>query len=287
MSHETCAWDPGALGGADRAKVVAELCSSDQHRMRTRSLLEGLVLRTGDRVLEVGCGSGEVLLELSRRRPADVTLVGVDTDRNALAIAQHAARALADISIRRMDGRALEFADGHFDLVCFSRVLTHASNPKLLLSEASRVLRPGGQAVCIEPVIAFATGIDDELRRRVHGQRHPCIGRDLPPLLQAAGLAPRRMALHTFVDSKPRDGSELWREFCDGTGLHALARRAHHCTAEDFARYLEARQRALDSGCFFESVVHAGIFAEKLDPRSDSPCPHSPPLSSTIYSNGL
>jgi SAM-dependent methyltransferase len=277
MSSRDGATAAAALTRQGRADLVADLCPADQHSERARQLLRRVTLRPGARVLEVGCGTGQFLRALDLVRPPDVALVGVDTDAKALAIADRATRGLAGVSLIKMDGRALTFADQDFDLVCFSRVLVHSSNPALLLSEAARVLRPAGQMVLSEPAVAFATGIDDRLRQRVLGQRHPVIGRDLPTLLRTAGLRVQDYFLHSFVNDKHRDSETLRREFRSGRGLFAIAHRTRLCTTADVEAYLDAYDRTLAQGALFEVIVHAGVRAEKPAVEAKPTC--TPPSS--------
>jgi SAM-dependent methyltransferase len=251
------------IAGSSRAQVVADLCGAEQNLARIQDLLSDVELQAGDRVLEVGCGTGRLLRALADRLPRAATLVGIDSDARALAIARQDLQDTGALTLTRMDGRALTFGDATFDLVCFSRVFVHAANPALLLSEAARVLRPGGRLLLSEPAQSFATGIDDGLRSRVFGQRHPAIGRELPTLLQAAGFRIGRLRLNTFVNSTHRSSSALRHEFIAGRGLLALAHRTRSCTADEVEAYLEAHERARTANALVEVVTHAQILASK------------------------
>jgi SAM-dependent methyltransferase len=256
--------DPALVARALRAEVVAELCGEEHHIERTRALLGGIKLRPGDRVLEVGCGSGEVIRELARIGPTRVSIVGVDSDPIAVSMAQRNTVDLEGVSLLRMDARALTFADATFDFACTSRVLLHVSNPALVLSEMARVLVPGGRLLAIEPVAAFASAVDDNLRRRVHGQRHPAIGRDLPKMLNDVGIATRRCEMHAFVNDTPCQTTALRNEFRSNRGLFALACRLGSCSTNDVEAYFSLRERAMALGTFFECVLHVGVLGEKV-----------------------
>jgi len=96
-------------------------------------------------VLEIGCGEGRMARAIARTGPL---VVGVDLSPVALAEAARETDA-PGVSFVQADARALPFADGAFDLV-YSR-----SGPACAcaeaLSEASRVLAPGGTLVALEP----------------------------------------------------------------------------------------------------------------------------------------
>lgn len=97
----------------------------------------------GGRVLEIGCGTGNVLAAMARRRP-DVELVGLDPDAGALG----RARGKLGPGARLEQGFAddLPLPDGHVDRVLSSLMLHHlpADEQRGALREARRVLRPGG-----------------------------------------------------------------------------------------------------------------------------------------------
>ncbi len=104
--------------------------------------------RSGERVLDVGCGTGIV----ARRAAPHVRLagqvVGLDASPGMLAVAR-AAAIREGLSIDWHEGRAeaLPFADGDFDLVLCQYALMFFADPAAALVEMRRVLAGGGRAV--------------------------------------------------------------------------------------------------------------------------------------------
>ena len=97
------------------------------------------------RVLDIGCGSGNTAMAAARRR-AEVT--GVDPVGKLLATAQE--RALVDkLEIQWHEGtaEALPFADGSFDLALSTFGMIFSTEPEKAVAEAARVLVPGGRLV--------------------------------------------------------------------------------------------------------------------------------------------
>jgi ubiquinone/menaquinone biosynthesis C-methylase UbiE len=115
------------------------------HRHRER-LLDAAAIRPGDRVLDLGCGTGALSLQLAAREPA-ARVTAIDPDPKALARARaKAARAGAAIEWRQGFGDELPFADAAFDRVVSSLVLHHLTREERLaaFAEIARVLAPGG-----------------------------------------------------------------------------------------------------------------------------------------------
>jgi SAM-dependent methyltransferase len=106
----------------------------------------------GSRVLEIGCG-GSYLAPLLAMQGAEV--VGCDISRRGLDVAQKIAQRVTNgdcPSFALTDATQLGFADGSFDAVCGSGVLHHLT-PATARSEILRVLKPGGNAFFVEPLI--------------------------------------------------------------------------------------------------------------------------------------
>jgi ubiquinone/menaquinone biosynthesis C-methylase UbiE len=99
--------------------------------------------------LEVGIGTG---LTLAHYAP-EVRLTGIDVSPVMLAAAQARAAALGrDVTLRLGEGMALDAADASFDTVVFCLVLCTVPDDRRAISEAARVLRPGGRLLAVEHV---------------------------------------------------------------------------------------------------------------------------------------
>src|SRR6185312_14210121 len=106
-----------------------------------KGVLAALNLKPGDRVLEVGVGTG-LSLPLY---PRDVKITGIDVSREMLEKARRrvARRRLANIeALLEMDAERMSFADASFDKVVAMYVVPVVENPVRLLEELHRVCRP-------------------------------------------------------------------------------------------------------------------------------------------------
>ena len=113
-----------------------------------RAVLDALKLRSGDRVLEVGVGTG-ISLPLY---PRDVRITGIDVSREMLERARgRVARAgLRNVdALLEMDAEEMTFPDASFDKVVAMYVVSVVPNPAKLLDELHRVCKPDGEVFIV------------------------------------------------------------------------------------------------------------------------------------------
>jgi ubiquinone/menaquinone biosynthesis C-methylase UbiE len=94
-------------------------------------------------VLEVGCHTGVFAMTLANRY---MNWTGVDIDQHALqqAVSSVATKELNNVIFLSANAEDLPFANNSYDLVICNHIYEHIPNPEKMLSEISRVLRPGG-----------------------------------------------------------------------------------------------------------------------------------------------
>jgi len=116
-----------------------------------RAVLEALGLRAGDRVLEVGVGTG-LSLPLY---PRGVRVTGIDVSREMLdkARGRVARRGLGNVeALLEMDAEAMTLPDASFDKVVAMYVVSVVENPARLLQELHRVCKPDGEIFLVNHV---------------------------------------------------------------------------------------------------------------------------------------
>lgn len=102
------------------------------------------------RVLDVACGTGELLFRLASKAP-HLGYAGVDLTPEMLAIARQKLSSFPSIKLLESDAAHLPFSDRAFDLVLCSEAFHHFSKPQKALKEMARVTRQGGYLVLMDP----------------------------------------------------------------------------------------------------------------------------------------
>ena len=251
MSNVDAAADPTAM-----VSYLDQMAAAVGDRRRaTYQLLD---LREGQRFLDVGCGAGEVLIDVARLVAPAGRVSGVDLAETMVETTRARLRAAGiDGDVRRADAHHLPFDDASFDRARIERVLQHVEDPVTVLAEIRRVLVPSGMVLAVDPnhEQADVATADVEtwrvLRRRsVEGVRHPRAGLHLREWLVAAGLVDVRLEPSAFATPWP-----LFRTMTllDKGAENAIA--ARELTREQFERWLQEQDARHGTGTF------AGILA--------------------------
>lgn len=116
-----------------------------KERQRALELLE---FTRGEKVLIPGVGMGHDLPYI----PADVEVEGIDLSDVMLSGATLRAKNLnrGNVALKVMDAEALEYPDNYFDKAVLILFLTVVYDPKKVLSEVARVMKPGGKILVLD-----------------------------------------------------------------------------------------------------------------------------------------
>ncbi len=149
--------------------------------------------------LDLGCGGGEVTLEIARLVGPHGSAVGIDMDAEKLRLAQEDAERerIANVEFQVGDAAFLDEAAG-YDLVYARLLLTHLRDPRSMVERMVHATRPGGVVVVedMDHGAVFSHPASPALQRHIKLYDHvtrlrgadPRIGPRLPGLLRVAGL---------------------------------------------------------------------------------------------------
>ena len=192
-------------------EILQELADDPFLRQVAARSLALMKLAPGQRVLDVGCGSGVLLPALAQAIAPAGRVVGFDY---AAAFLEEA-RVRVDgagvgdrVELRSGDAHHLPFPDASFDAAHTERVLMHLDDPDAVLAEMHRVVKPGGWVVAAEP---DSSGVrtdhpaDPEAMAMISAKdlasfRNPNLGLELNRRMARAGLVERVVEVFTEFD---------------------------------------------------------------------------------------
>jgi phosphatidylethanolamine/phosphatidyl-N-methylethanolamine N-methyltransferase len=152
--------------------------------------LERMGIKSGDRVLEVGVGTG---INASLY-PRDCTVTGIDLSTSMLEKARErvARKGVRNIRLLEMDAADLKFADHSFDIVYAPYLISVVPDPVAVVREMVRVCRPGGRIIVLNhfrsanPIVAWVERFISPFTVHI-GFKSDL---DLPGFLKQANLKP-------------------------------------------------------------------------------------------------
>jgi SAM-dependent methyltransferase len=242
-----------------------ELRAAAESEVATREEYVGLLgITPGERVLDIGCGSGAVTRTLARRVAPGGRAVGMDASAALLEVARELANKAglgATIEFKEGDCRALPFPDASFDAVVAATTLSHVPDPARALAEMVRVTRPGGRVGVfdVDGDLTLFAHPDRELTRRIVtgysdlGWVNGLLARRLPALLADLGVVNVRargfMPLETggYYASRAERSAEA-------------AATAGVITSDEKARWLEALRVEIAARRFLGGQVHLFVW---------------------------
>jgi SAM-dependent methyltransferase len=239
---------------------VAAIRAADFARLR---------LCPNEAVLDVGCGAGEVCVELARRVGPGGRVCGVDLSEAMIDVARKAAETVGVLVEHQVAGiYALPYPDATFDVVRAERVFQHIDDPVRALAEMVRVARPGGRIMVMDPDHSQCSQALDNralehVSEAVRSQflrdiANPHIGIRLRGLFVGAGLRE--------LDLVVRALELTWEDFVPATflrqRLHAVV-VAGAISEQDSNAFFSALQSQAEHGKFLAMGVGYSMLGTK------------------------
>jgi ubiquinone/menaquinone biosynthesis C-methylase UbiE len=270
---------PDIWRAIDAQPTAAKLADTLELRGRTpaqarlrRRFLRFVPVRAGQRVLEIGCGTGVVLRDLMALVGTRGEVTGLDPSRTMLERARTLARGApgAPLRLRLGVGNDLPFAGGRFDVALAITVILHVADPLRVVKELARVTRAGGRVGlqdqdfglvgAAHPDRALTDRILDGVAARIYEE--PYSGRRLPALLREAGLTQVRVLADVYQDTALTDFS---RAFLERRAENAV--RFGIVDARAAQDWLDGFNAYLARGAFVLTMNYFGAVGVKPAPR--------------------
>lgn len=216
-------------------------------------VMRALRLRSGERVLEVGCGNGLLAGEMARQVGLEGRITGVDISAPMIAMARDANIGRANVEFTKADAARLPFADASFDAAVTVQCLCFVPDVRLALAEVFRVLRPGGRLVVL----------DTDWDTLVWNSDRPDLMRTMTEIYKAVYVdarLPRSLSKHLLAsgfDLTSREQFAIlnWQLDADSYSGHQIAFTREVALASDPAAqidlWIDSIRSVAEAGCYF------------------------------------
>ena len=215
-------------------------------------------------VLALGCGTGAEVREVLRRSnfQGRVTAIDISADlvERGKGLAEQEGFA-GRIEWLVGDAQELSLPDGFFDLVLAHTLVSHVPEPKRVVQQAARVVRPGGMVVIFDGDYATMTfGTDREMDEKIIAGviANPRVMRGMPQLLREVGLK--------LIESRGWVLTEIGRADFFLASLQSflvLLPKAGVATPEEVQAFVGKQLRASEDGTFFAGYNFYAMIAER------------------------
>jgi len=188
MSDPPSSGQRGVIRWAARYDLLLTIVTLGRERALRERMLDLANVKSGESVLDVGCGTGTLAIAAKRRVGNAAAVHGIDASPEMIARAQKKAnRARVSVAFDVAPAESLPFTDGKFDVVLSTVMLHHLRRAarEQCLREIRRVLKPGGRVL----VVDFGKRTSDHGGLMAHLHRHGRVNlSDLESLQRDAGI---------------------------------------------------------------------------------------------------
>jgi ubiquinone/menaquinone biosynthesis C-methylase UbiE len=243
----------------DVARLQQATAESHDNIVRRVTVLSALNLRTGERVLEVGCGAGHYTNEIARFVGSTGRVCAIDISPDQIAAAQQRCAEFAWVECRDANITAPPYSDGEFDAVLAVQVLEYLDDLEAGLRQIHRMLRLGGRLIVVATDWSSAVWYSENAPRmqRVLAAwepHKPCL--NLPSILAArlrrVGMQPLRQSPIPILNTSYNPASA---SYWIAQSIRALVVSRKIVTEEEAAEWFDEFAELEKNGAYFFSVT--------------------------------
>ncbi len=138
----------------NKIAMVYDLLAENSERAMREAGLVKLAVTPGERILEIGFGTGHCLVDLAKSIGPTGKVFGIDISENMVSIARELIEKsqIADrVEVQRADAEALPYSENSMDAIFMNFTLELFDTPEIpgVLAQCKRILRPGGRIVVV------------------------------------------------------------------------------------------------------------------------------------------
>jgi ubiquinone/menaquinone biosynthesis C-methylase UbiE len=236
---------------ARKLKQQAEDSKEYRHKLYNK-----VGLKSKSKILDVGCGTGAITLDIALNTDGDVTAIDIDPEK--LDKARTLTEDVPNVKIIEADALSLPFEDESFDLVVFNIVLIHVKDQQLAVNEMTRVADKGGIVLAtLEPdynaMISYPETEFEKLWKKEVGELGADLstGRKLKSLFNRAGL---RTTIGFDTETEfllINDNEKTLKAFTDNYWVTEKILRSNGWTEEQIEKYKTEQEELIKTGQTF------------------------------------
>lgn len=151
---------------APKYDLMNSLMSFGIHYFWRKATINRVNVPLGGKILDACCGTGSITMDLAQRVGPGRMVIGLDFSAAMLNIARSRLKHFKfgnNIDFIQANATAIPFPDNTFDCATIGYGLRNASDPKLVLKEIKRVIKPGGKVISLEIVKPYLPIIFKEI----------------------------------------------------------------------------------------------------------------------------
>ena len=243
---------------SDEAARNQEAISNTEAFDRQRRItLDALRLGGGERILDVGVGTGHMAFDMAKARNGDNEIVGIDISDDMLNTCRERCADLPNVSFQMADLYGLPFSEESFDVVLSVQVFEYLEDVQKALLELHRVLKPGGRLILRDTdwgTLIWESGNPERMRHMLGiWDQHladPFLPRTLAARIDSAGFVDCSASAFVTVETD-YDSTQTNYYIARFVAPYAVSQGADERDVDDWLADLEAQAK---TGRYFYSL---------------------------------
>jgi len=240
--------------------IVTRLEARGKHpafQSMLRDYVVAMNIDTAREVLDMGCGTGVAARQIAAREGFSGSVLGIDQSPYLVAIAKELAREEGldgQLEFQAGDTQSLDLSDDTFDAVVLHTLLSHVTDPLIVLGEAKRVAKPGAMIGVFDGDYASLTfEQEDQAKAKADDEKlisavvtQSRVMRQLPRLAKQAGLELETMFPYVVAEAGQAD---FWVTAIES--FRKLVPKSEAMTETEAQAWIDALVEASEQGVFF------------------------------------